>query len=147
MSNTITVFRVPPLNEFKAAREMRQAGFRAYLPCEKINGRRHPIARGYISGTGKPYEAKHVRQAIGDVPRAQWIKLYPSRDRGHQPAAPQFSTGDKVELKGWMRGAAGEYETVVGVLIRKRGRRQWMVSIDGQQICAQTTSLIRIDPG
>lgn len=141
MSNTITVYRVPPLQEFKAAKELRQAGFRAYLPVETIKGRRHPVARGYVSATGKPYDAKHVRQAIGDVPRAQLIRLYPSRDRGHKPAALEWKAGDAVEIK------VGKFASMSGNLIRKRGRRQWLVSIEGRQICAQTTSLIRIDPG
>jgi hypothetical protein len=142
MSNTITVFRVPPLNEFKAAREMRQAGFRAYLPCEKINGRRHPIARGYISGTGKPFEAKHVRQAIGDTPRAQLIRLYPARDRGHVPATAAFAIGDTVEIK------VGPFATMRGILTKRRGRN-WIIAGTGMKgtVSAHPDNLIRIDPG
>ena len=138
---TITVYRVPPLQEFKAAREMRQAGFKAYLPTEKIKGRRHPIARGYISGTGKPYEAKHVRNAIGQASKADLIRLYPRRDRGHEPAQPQWAAGDAVEIK------VGPFASMTGTLVKKRGRRQWLVDVGDRQVTAQVHTLIRIDPG
>lgn len=137
---TLTAFKVPPQQEFKAAKELRQAGHRAYLPTERQGKRKAPVARGYIFATGKPSEAKHVRQRIGDLPRASLIRLYPRRDRGHEALEP-FKAGDRVEIK------VGTFASMTGHLIKKRGRRQWLVSIGDRQVCAQTTSLIRIDPG
>lgn len=137
---TLTVYRVPPMKEFKAAKELRQNGFRAYLPTEKIGKRRHPVARGYITGTGKPLEAKHVKGAVGGVQKAELIRLYPRRDRGHEAPEP-FKTGDCVMIK------VGTFASMTGTLTKKRGRRQWLVSIGDREVSAQTTSLIRIDPG
>jgi transcription antitermination factor NusG len=140
MTVTLSAYRVPPLQEFRAAKELRQAGHRAYLPTERQGKRKAPVARGYIFATGKPAEAKHVRQRIGDLPRASLIRLYPRRDRGHEAPEP-FKAGDRVEIK------VGTFASMTGTLTRKRGRRQWLVDISGRQVCAQTTSLIRIDPG
>lgn len=137
---TLSVYRVPPQQEFKAAKELRQAGHRAYLPTEKHGKRKSPVARGYICADGKPPEAKHVRQRIGRVHRADLIRLYPRRDRGHEAPEP-FKAGDTVEIK------VGTFASMTGTLTQKRGRRQWLVSIKGRQVCAQTASLIRIDPG
>lgn len=137
---TLSAYRVPPLQEFRAAKELRQAGHRSYLPTERHGKRKAPVARGYIFATGKPAEAKHVRQRIGDLPRASLIRLYPRRDRGHEAPEP-FKVGDHVEIK------VGHFASMTGTLTRKRGRRQWLVSIGDRQVCAQTTSLIRIDPG
>lgn len=144
LTATITAFRVPPQQEFKAAKELRDNGHRAYLPTERQGKRKAPVARGYIFATGKPPEAKHVRQRIGDLPRASLIRLYPRRDRGHEAPDP-FKVGDRVRLK---YEVPGEGRPLLnGVLLKKRGRRQWLVDISGRQVCAQTTSLIRIDPG
>lgn len=144
MTATLTAYRVPPLMEFKAAKELRNAGHKAYLPTERQGKRKAPVARGYIFATGKPAEAKHVRQRIGEVDRVQLIRLYPRRDVGHAPVSP-FSPGDRVEIK------VGHFASMTGTLIKKRGRRQWLVDIrngvNSRQVCAQTTSLIRIDPG
>lgn len=126
--------------EFKAAKELRQAGHKAYLPTERNGKRKSPVARGYIFADGKPPEAKHVRQRIGNVQRAALIRLYPRRDRGHEQPEP-FKAGDRVEIK------VGHFASMTGTLTKKRGRRQWLVDMGGKQVCAQTTSLIRIDPG
>lgn len=138
--STITAYRVPPQMEFKAARELRQAGNRAYLPTERHGKRKAPVARGYIFADGKPAEATHVRTAVGLVQRPELIRLYPRRDRGHTAPEP-FKAGDRVEIK------VGTFANLIGTLARKRGRRQWLVSIADRQVCAQTSSLIRIDPG
>lgn len=140
MSQTIAAYRVPPLREYKARSEIRKAGERAYLPTERHGKRKAPVARGYIFATGKPLEAEHVRGKIGDVPRAQLIRLYPRRDAGHTAPEP-FKVGDRVEIK------VGTFASMTGTLVRKRGRRQWLVGIGDRQVCAQTASLIRIDPG
>lgn len=140
MTATLTAYRVPPQMEFKAAKELRDNGHRAYLPTERQGKRKSPVARGYIFADGKPPEAKHVRQRIGDVQRAALIRLYPRRDRGHEQPEP-FKVGDRVEIK------VGHFASMTGTLTKKRGRRQWLISIGDRQVCAQTTSLIRIDPG
>jgi len=145
--STITVYRVPPQQEFKAARELRQAGFRAYLPVETVKRRRQPVARGYIAADGKPNEAKHVRKRVGEVERVELIKLYQRRDRGHEKPQVAFEAGNTVKLSQRYTVDKGKTVDVVGILVKKRGRRQWLVDIGGKQVCAQTTSLIRIDPG
>lgn len=142
--STITVYRVPPQQEFKAARELRQAGFRAYLPVETVKRRRQPVARGYIAADGKPSEAKHVRKRVGEVERVELAKLYPRRDRGHEKQeAKPFAVGDRVEIK------VGPFASMTGLLAKKRGRRQWLVDVgcNTGRVSVQTTSLIRIDPG
>jgi hypothetical protein len=139
--STINAYRVPPLHEFKARRELREAGCKAFLPTARLSKRNQPIARGYIFADHKPPDAKHVRSPIGPCPRAQLLRLYTRRDRGHEPASPVWTAGDRVEIK------VGPFASMSGSLIRKRGRRQWIVDVAGKHICAQTQSLIRIDPG
>ena len=139
--STTTAYRVPPMMEFRARRELRDAGCKAYLPTERNGKRKAPVARGYIFADRKPADAKHIRQAIGAVPRAQLIRLYPPRDRGHKQEVPGWSAGDRARIE------VGPFANLTGTLVRKRGRRQWIVEIDGRQVCAQIQSLIRIDPG
>ncbi len=141
MMSTITAFFVATVQSFKAKRELLDAGNRPRLPTEMRGRRRVPVAPGYIFANGKPHDAKYVGRRIGDVPRAQLVRLYPRRDRGHEPASPVWTAGDRVEIK------VGPFASMSGSLIRKRGRRQWIVDVAGKHICAQTQSLIRIDPG
>jgi len=141
---TISAYRVPPLQEFRAAKELRQAGHRAYLPTERNGKRKSPVARGYIFATGKPSEAKHVRQRIGDLPRASLIRLYPRRDRGHEAPEP-FKSGDSVLIE------RGPFAALSGIVVTKRGKRGWLVDVaifGSKSRCTVATHYMRKhDPG
>lgn len=105
MSNLI-VYRTSPNAEHRAAAELRDAGIKARVPRDR-NGKRNPFTKakpavvpGYVFAT-RPYRnafAQHVKGALGEVPRAQLIRLYPRRDRGHAPPAA-FKEGDAVLIK------------------------------------------------
>lgn len=139
--STLTAYRVPPLHEWKAARELREAGIKAYVPRDHAAKRRAPVARGYVFSASKPAFAKHVRDRVGAVTTAELARLYLKRQRRAAEPDAQFKTGQRVEIK------VGIFASMTGVLFKKRGRRQWLVSIGEKQVCAQTASLIRIDPG
>lgn len=137
----LTAYRVPPQQEFKAARELRENGCRAYLPTEVVRKRKSPVARGYVFADRKPREAKHVRSRVGEVERVDLIRLYPRRDRGHEPPSAVLNVGDKVEIK------IGPFASVTGTLARLHGRRRWMVDLGSRVVSARVDALIRIDPG
>lgn len=140
----IIAYRVAPQCERKAARELRENGRRAYLPLEVVGKRKAPVARGYIFAETKPHDAKHVLSKVGDVNRAELIRLYPRRDRGHVAQDP-FGEGDNVEI---MRGPFTAFK---GVVVSKRGKRGWIVdvSIFGRMSrCTVATHYMRKhDPG
>lgn len=93
MSNTITAYRTPPLMERKAMEELRQAGSRAYLPRDRNDPRRSPIARGYIFTNYKPAFAKHVRGKVGECQRSEVLRLCPKLRRQDREENP-FKPGD-----------------------------------------------------
>ena len=118
----LSAYRVPPLHEFKAKRELREAGSRAYLPVETIKKRKQPVARGYIFTDHKPHDAKHVRGKVGSFDRVELIRLYPRRDRGHVLPDP-FAPGDSVLVQ------RGPFAALNGTVIEKRGKRGWFVDV------------------
>lgn len=93
MSNTISAYRVPPMMERKAAQELREAGSRAYLPRDRNDPRRSPIARGYIFTNWKPAFAKHVKGKVGDCLRSEVLRICPKLRRQERNDNP-FKVGE-----------------------------------------------------
>ena len=95
MTATLNLYWTPPQKEDKAARECRQAGYRAYVPKERNDRKRLvPTARSYVAAEGKPCEAKDVGRCIGPVSRAELRRLYVRTSVTQRRHA--FATGDKV---------------------------------------------------
>ena len=139
---TLTAFRVAPQMEFKAAREIREAGGRAYVPRDRTEKRKTPTARGYVFANFKPAFAKHARSPIGAVRTAELSRLYIQRQKIDKPVI--FNPGDTVRIK------LGPFADLIAKLIKKRGRKEWLCSIPAKSIgsvCVQTHNMIRIDPG
>jgi transcription antitermination factor NusG len=122
MSNTINTYRVATQQTFKAYRELTENHCRPRLPCEKRGKRRYPVASGYIFADSKPREAKYVKRLVGPVNRAELIKLYPRRDRGHLMPDP-FAPGDTVLIE------RGPFAALSGVVVGKRSKRGYMVDV------------------
>ncbi len=127
---TITAYRTPPQQETKAAQEARAAGHRAYVPTERVtvktasgkkSTRRRPVAPGYVFAEGKPYEAKHIRAAIGLTSRVEIARLYARRQRP-QTQDP-FMPGDAIVVD------RGHFTSLPGVVVEKRGRRGYVVDV------------------
>jgi transcription antitermination factor NusG len=106
MTRTLNAYRTPPQKERKAAAELREAGIRAYVPTERITykvgtrtvTRRVPVARGYVFGEGKPYDAEHVREKIpGHADRDGVRRLYVLTSATQRRRA--FQPGDAVIIK------------------------------------------------
>ncbi len=95
---TLSAYRVPPLCERKAAQELREHGVRAYVPRDRNDRRRSPIARGYVFTTSKPAFAKHVRSKVGDCERSEVLRLCPKLRRQARQGNP-FRPGDTA-IKG-----------------------------------------------
>jgi transcription antitermination factor NusG len=136
----LTAYRVPPQMEFKAARELRENGHRAYVPRDLADKRRPPIARGYVFSGGKHAFARHVRSPVGPVPTDQLARLYQLR-HSVQEVPVALKAGDRVEIK------VGPFASVTGTLARLHGRRRWMVDLGTRVVSARVDTLIRIDPG
>lgn len=91
MSTPLIAYRVAPQMEFKAARELDQHGIRYELPTEQITTRRtgsrkpvvrtSPLMRGYLPAVSKPYNAKHIKSAVGIVQEVEIIRLKATMDR------------------------------------------------------------------
>ena len=106
---TLPSYRTPPQQERKAAKEARASGHKAYLPTEpktyrtalgKWIKRRVPTAPGYLFATGKPYDAKHIRTAVGRVSPDELRNLYVRSSVTQRRHA--FEIGDQVSIR---RGA------------------------------------------
>jgi len=97
MSNTLSAYRVPPMMERKAAQELREAGSRAYLPRDRNDPRRSPIARGYVFTNYKPAFAKHVRSKVGDCSRAEVLRICTKLRRQERNDNP-FKPGDTASM-------------------------------------------------
>jgi hypothetical protein len=91
--DTLSAYRVPPMMERKAAQELREAGSRAYLPRDRNDPRRSPIARGYVFTNYKPAFAKHVRSKVGDCSRAEVLRICTKLRRQERNDNP-FKPGD-----------------------------------------------------
>lgn len=151
MSNTLTLFHVPPQREFKAEGELAKAKIHCVLPRETITrqakGRKPvtrtvPILRSYIAAPRKPHDAKHIGRPIGPVSEAALIRCQTDMDRRQRESQPAPLAIDDV-----VSFSIGGVTDMIGRLTRKRGRRQWMVLSGDREFCVQSTSLIRVDPG
>jgi transcription antitermination factor NusG len=127
---TLNAYRTPPQLERKAAKELREAGIRAYVPTEvrTIRGaravkRRFPVAPGYVFAADKPHDAEHVRACIGSVGRSELARIYPRRDRGHKSPASPFAEGDSVTIQ------RGPFAQLTGTVSGPAGKRGWMVDV------------------
>ena len=96
MSNRLFAYRVAPQMEFKAAKELRDAGIRAYVPRVPGAKRREPVARGYVFSGAKPAFAKHVRSAVGPVSGTELARLYLKRQTRRADERNPFSVGQNV---------------------------------------------------
>jgi transcription antitermination factor NusG len=116
--------------ERKAAQEARQAGHRAYVPTEpktyqrgaKSHTRRVPSVRGYVFAEGKPYDAKHIRAAIGTVTRQAITQLYIRTSKTQRQH--RYTAGDRVMVK---RGHLAEIPATV---VRTHGAGWYELAID-----------------
>lgn len=93
---TLAAYRVPPLCEWKAAQELREAGVRAYVPRDPAANRKTPVARGYVFSAHKPAFAKHVRGRVGTVTTAELARLYLKRQRRAKEEANPYTVGQAV---------------------------------------------------
>lgn len=143
MSNTINTYRVATQQTFKAYRELTENHCRPRLPCEKRGNRRYPVASGYIFADSKPREAKYVKSLVGPVNRAELIRLYPRRDRGHLMPDP-FAPGDGVRID------KGPFASFHGTVIEKC-KRGWLVDVklfgSVRRVSMKSTSMRKHDPG
>jgi ribosomal protein L21E len=137
MSNRLNAYATPPQLERKAAKEIREAGIRAYLPMETISGgrklsngqvrpynRKVPIVRSCVFAEAKPPFAEHVKGRIGPkqgnlgVSRGDIAGLYKTaRAREFKPKrVRKFVVGDQISIK------VGPLANLSGTVIEDRGR-------------------------
>jgi hypothetical protein len=95
----LNLYWAKPNTEKKAAKELRQAKIKAYVPKEKRDGQKKytPTANGYIAAASKPHDAVYVKQQIsgGTVTRQEWRKLYVRSSRTQR--YHKFATGEIVQ--------------------------------------------------
>lgn len=100
----VIAYRTPPQQEFKAAKEARGAGHRAYVPTEKRSHktatgktitRRVPAVPGYVFAAAKPVESKHIRDRIGACDRLEVRRLY---NRGTSQPVNAYVVGEEIEI-------------------------------------------------
>lgn len=101
---TIIAYKTPPQQEFKAAREARDARIRAYVPIEKRSHktatgktvtRKVAAVPGYVFAASKPVEAKHIRDRVGACDRLEVRRLY---QRGTSQPADTYTVGEQIEI-------------------------------------------------
>lgn len=127
--------------ERAAGREIERQGTAVIIPVDESGDRLKITAPGYVfpeRHVDRSY-TRHVGHYLGPV----YVDLLnlDVRKPPPPPKAPALQVGEAVRI---VSGAGAGRE---GVLVKKRGRRQWIVEIDGRTVSAQTQSLIRIDPG
>lgn len=126
MSNRLTAYRVPPQMEFKAAKELREHGHRAYVPRDLADKRRPPIARGYVFSGGKHAFARHVRTPVGTVTTAELGRLYAVRKPQKRTSANPFTIGQSVmvgDVPGVVATTTGDVCVVAVVMLGKQHLR------------------------
>ena len=172
MTSTLNLYWTPPQKEAKAAREIRQAGHRAYVPRQRrANGKGYePTARGYIAADAKPtriggkfqpvrddrgdiiglrqdeqsiIEPTNVGRCIGPVSRAELSRLYVRSSATQRKH--KFSPGDQVSVK---RGRDADLAATVVEVIRS-GWYRVRVSMFGKthEIKIKESDLARLHPG
>lgn len=154
MTATLIAYRTPPQMERKAAKELREAGIKAYVPTEIVQTREHngrfgkgkrrvPTARGYVFAEGKPADAEHVKNAIGPVSRSELPRLYVRTSKTQRRHA--FGPGDAVSVK---RGRDVDLAATVVEVIRS-GWYLVRVSMFGKthNIKIKESDLARLHPG
>ena len=125
---TLIAYRTASQMERKATQEARAAGHRAYLPMDKTGQRQAPTARGYVFSEGKPHDAKHIKNAIGQVARNEVRRLYlRTSKKQHQNA---FQVGDRV----W---SASNYP---GTVVQVHGRERYDVAV----VIAHKTCVVKM---
>jgi hypothetical protein len=95
---TLAAYKVPPLCEWKAAQELREAGVRAYVPRDPGTKRKAPVARGYVFSAHKPAFAKHVRGRVGTVTTSELARLYLKRQRRAVEERNPYAVGQPVYI-------------------------------------------------
>jgi len=146
----LIAYTTPPQMEHKAQQEARQAGHRAYVPTEpkqyqrgsKSHTRRVPSVRGYVFSEGKPYDAKHLRTAIGTVTRQEITRLY-VRSSKTQRAYP-FKRGDQVSIR---KGLNADVPAIVTQVLRG-GRYEVAVTMLGKacRVSVRETDMLHMHP-
>lgn len=118
--STLTVYRTAPQQEFKAAKELRENGIRAYVPRDLTVKRKAPVARGYVFSKYKPAFAKHVKSRIGEVQPGELARIYMRRQHV-KPPTTKFAPGDLVGV------AVGVHANMAGRIVRQT-KKGWMIS-------------------
>ena len=146
--STLTIYRVAPQAESKAAKELRTAGIRAYAPTDR-GGKRNPFTRSrpstahcYVlsASTYRPAFSKHVYGRLGTCARHEIRGLYVGRP---EPVTQRpFVLGDRVVIMN------GPFATLTGSVTEDRGRvLRVEVERYGRTVAAHPQHLRRIDPG
>lgn len=172
MTATLNLYWTPPQREQKAAKEIRQAGHKAYVPRQRrANGKGYePTARGYIAAEAKPtriggrfepvrndlgdiiglrqdeqsiIEPTNVGRCIGPVSRSELRRLYVRTSKTQRRHA--FGPGDAVSVK---RGRDVDLAATVVEVIRS-GWYLVRVSMFGKthNIKIKESDLARLHPG
>lgn len=105
----ITAYRTPPQQEFKAAREARDAGHRAYVPTEpksyktatgKTVRRRVPVVPGVVFATGKPTTSGTRYEPVRDA-NDKIVTLRPAGAEaiGAKHIRAPLGTCDRLEVR------------------------------------------------
>ena len=145
MTSTLNLYWTAPQKEDKAAKECRQAGFRAYVPKERVPGRKRPqpTARSYVAAEGKPCEAKDVGKRIGPVARAELRRLYVRTSVTQRKHT--YAPGDAVSIK------RGPHTALHGTVVEIH-RAHWYdvrVTMLGKShvVKLRESDLVRLHPG
>lgn len=104
---TLTAYRVAPNSEHRAARELREAGIRAYVPRDRstrrspFTGKHATPSPGYVFAEKayRPAFEKHVKGRVGAVAKADLGRLYLKRPRRRADEPNPYAIGQRV-IKG-----------------------------------------------
>jgi transcription antitermination factor NusG len=172
MTATLNLYWTPPQKEAKAAKEIRQAGHKAYVPRQRrATGKGYePTARGYIAADAKPtriggrfqpvrddkgdiiglrqdeqsiIEPKNVGRCIGPVSRAELRRLYVRTSATQRRHT--YAPGDTVSIK------RGPHTSVTGTVVEIH-RAHWYdvrVTMLGKShvVKLRESDLVRLHPG
>lgn len=125
----MSAFRTPPQAEFRAEQELREAGFSAFVPTEYRYRRsgasrtrrtkiRVPMCPGYVFGSGKPSEARHVRNRIGTLreDETKHLQDISGKEVDPTPAPITWATGEPALI------ASGPFEGSPVTIVEVRGK-------------------------
>lgn len=157
----MSAFRTVPQAEFKARDELQNAGFSAFIPTEcryrRVGAHRTrrtkvqvPMCPGYVFGSGKPSEARHVRNRIGALRKTDTVDDFKhlqsisGKEIDNEPRPVTWQPGEPAVI------GSGPFEGSSVTVLEVRGKvaivKGFVMNAEREQISIHVMQLLKKPP-